>query len=167
MQYTGWKDIAELVGIVAIVASLIFVGLQMKQSQDITLSETDVSFAGNLVEFAALTADHAELWNRGNAGEELSAAELEIYSNLLSSKFYLYMSNWRRNSRFGQRGAADISAARFAVFLSRNPGARATWLANRSNSDNSYQILGFDQTPGNQFTIEVLNNLNQLDQEKR
>ena len=30
MKDTNWKDVAELIGIAAIVASLIFVGLQMK-----------------------------------------------------------------------------------------------------------------------------------------
>lgn len=34
----NWKDIAEIVGIAAIVASLIFVGMQMKQSQAIAIS---------------------------------------------------------------------------------------------------------------------------------
>ena len=38
MRTTNWKDIAELVGIAAIVASLIFVGLQMKQSQEIAIA---------------------------------------------------------------------------------------------------------------------------------
>ena len=39
MAAKDWKDIAELVGIAAIVASLIFVGLQMRQSHEIALSE--------------------------------------------------------------------------------------------------------------------------------
>ena len=38
MQSANWKDIAELIGIAAIVASLIFVGLQMKQSHEIALA---------------------------------------------------------------------------------------------------------------------------------
>jgi len=37
MPSTNWKDIAELIGIGAIVASLIFVGLQMQQSQEIAI----------------------------------------------------------------------------------------------------------------------------------
>ena len=37
LKTTNWKDLAELIGITAIVASLIFVGLQMKQSQDIAI----------------------------------------------------------------------------------------------------------------------------------
>lgn len=38
MASNGWKDIAELVGITAIVASLVFVGLQMRQTHDIALA---------------------------------------------------------------------------------------------------------------------------------
>lgn len=35
MKSASWKDIAELVAITAVVASLIFVGLQMRQTQEI------------------------------------------------------------------------------------------------------------------------------------
>lgn len=38
MDFSRWKDIAELAGLVAIIASLIFVGLQLKQSQEIALA---------------------------------------------------------------------------------------------------------------------------------
>lgn len=38
MTNVPWKSIAEIVGISAIVASLIFVGLQLKQSQEIALA---------------------------------------------------------------------------------------------------------------------------------
>ena len=38
MDLKKWKDIADLVGLAAIVASLIFVGLQMRQSHDIALA---------------------------------------------------------------------------------------------------------------------------------
>ena len=39
MAKSNWKDIAEIIGIATIVASLIFVGLQMKQSHAIALAE--------------------------------------------------------------------------------------------------------------------------------
>jgi hypothetical protein len=39
MRETDWKDIAEFVGIAAIVASLIFVGLEMRQSQEIAIAD--------------------------------------------------------------------------------------------------------------------------------
>jgi hypothetical protein len=39
MKSGNWKDVAEILGILAIVASLIFVGLQLKQSQDIAIAQ--------------------------------------------------------------------------------------------------------------------------------
>jgi len=39
LRTENWKDIAELIGIAAIVVSLIFVGFQMKQSHEIALAE--------------------------------------------------------------------------------------------------------------------------------
>jgi hypothetical protein len=39
LNTTNWKDVAELIGIAAIVASLIFVGLQMKQSHEIAIAD--------------------------------------------------------------------------------------------------------------------------------
>ena len=38
MNDLNWKQAAELIGMAAIVASLIFVGLQLKQSQDVAIS---------------------------------------------------------------------------------------------------------------------------------
>jgi 1,4-alpha-glucan branching enzyme len=37
MKYTNWKDAAEIIGIAAIVASLLFVGLELRQSQQIAI----------------------------------------------------------------------------------------------------------------------------------
>jgi hypothetical protein len=39
MKTGSWKDIAEFVGIGAIVASLVFVGLQLKQSHEIAIAD--------------------------------------------------------------------------------------------------------------------------------
>ena len=39
MPNKNWRDTAELFGIAAIVVSLIFVGLQMKQSQEIAIAD--------------------------------------------------------------------------------------------------------------------------------
>ena len=40
MKQTNWKDIAELIGIAAIVASLIFVGLELRQTQSALIAST-------------------------------------------------------------------------------------------------------------------------------
>ena len=56
LSNSNWKDIAELIGIAAIVASLLFVGLQMKQSQEIALSAAYQARTEVLVEFLTSAA---------------------------------------------------------------------------------------------------------------
>jgi len=51
MQSTNWKDIAEVIGIAAIVASLVFVGMQMRQ--DRTLARAELG-AGSFESLATL-----------------------------------------------------------------------------------------------------------------
>ncbi len=40
MKTSNWKDIAELIGIAAIVASLVFVGLELRQTQTSLVAST-------------------------------------------------------------------------------------------------------------------------------
>jgi hypothetical protein len=39
LKSTNWKDTAELIGLAAIVASLLFVGLEMRQAREIAVSQ--------------------------------------------------------------------------------------------------------------------------------
>jgi hypothetical protein len=51
MNTTHWKDVAELIGIAAIVASLVFVGMQMRQDRVLARSELG---AGSFESLASL-----------------------------------------------------------------------------------------------------------------
>jgi len=66
MPSRNWRDIAELFGIGAIVASLIFVGLQMQQSQEIAVGAQYQERANAAIEnyMAQIQSDQA-LRNRG------------------------------------------------------------------------------------------------------
>ena len=57
MDISRWKDTAELIGIAAIVASLIFVGMQLKQSQDIAIA---TQYQARAEATQALTLAHLE-----------------------------------------------------------------------------------------------------------
>ena len=54
MKKADWKSIAELIGIGAIVASLIFVGLQLRQEQNIAI----VDSYGSIVESISNSAHY-------------------------------------------------------------------------------------------------------------
>ena len=71
----NWKEIAELVGIFAIVASLLFVGLQMRQEQQIAIVESRSSLTERNIALAELVNANAEVWRNGLDGAELSSDE--------------------------------------------------------------------------------------------
>lgn len=59
----GWllKRTAEFVGIPAVVLSLIFVELQMRQTNDIAYMELDTTMVGIMVDTAELIATNSEV----------------------------------------------------------------------------------------------------------
>lgn len=73
MKFSNWKDIAELVGISAIVASLVFVGMQLEQSQRLAFADSVLAMGANGIEERSLQAEHIDIWLKGNAGDELNA----------------------------------------------------------------------------------------------
>lgn len=51
MKRFNWRDLTEIIGIVAIVASLIFVGMQLMQSQEIAIASQYQDRASTAVEY--------------------------------------------------------------------------------------------------------------------
>ena len=127
MQNLKWKSLAETLGIAAIVASLIFVGLQMRQSQVIAIAETYMSILSSEIEVRNAVSEHAILWSKANSGAELDEAETVIFGNLvanLSSETHRSMNQLRRLDHIG---AARNQVHNFASFLYQNPAARQVW----------------------------------------
>ena len=129
MKFKEWNEIAELIGIVALVASLIFVGLQLQQSQAIALAEMNASYTANRIEESALIIDNIEVWLRGNAGESLTDAEKEIYRQLLQNVNDGYYFSIEQQKLLARRDLIKLDAAAFAAFLLKNPGALREWRA--------------------------------------
>lgn len=127
MRSFGWKDGVELVGIAAIVASLIFVGQELRQSRDIALSERAGSMLMAEIEAHRPIYEFPDVWARGNAGEDLEPSEAVIYRTLIRDiNAYGFMRRLSA-SEMGSEGAADAASWDMAGFLYENPGARREW----------------------------------------
>jgi len=136
----NWKSIAEFLGITAVVASLVFVGLQLQQAQDIAIAEMNASGVANTLEENNAVMDNVDVWMRGNADENLTSAEAEIYLRLLTNmnnRFYFIV---QQQERLGVGDDAVLDVAEFAGFLYENPGARRVWRA-RENRLGKYRGL--------------------------
>jgi len=162
MNSDQWKTIAEFVGISAIVASLIFVGLQLRQDSAIAARESSSDFVAAGVEMAQLFSDNRDVWRRGLDGESLADDE-QITFDALVRVFFLDRRNRfaRRELEIDAFGAPDIVARYTAFYLYQYPGLRQAYERQMSKIDSMNRAI--DGPEASQFRLEVMRMLEQFD----
>ncbi len=125
MKLEDWKTVAESIGIVAIVISLVFVGVQLQQDRDLA----QVSSFGSTVESAnalsELVQGNSEVWVRGLNGEELADTELAVFMSMIravESRYMNFIVRWRAAS--DERFDPEAPARLFAYYIYMYPGLR-------------------------------------------
>ncbi len=106
-------------------ASLIFVGLQLKQSEEIALSDLGESSVTWGIELSSLISDHAEVWQKACMGEELSPPERVIAGNIYWRYSQGNLNSWVRmeTTNVGNYDSSFITNS-FAANIHRYPGFR-------------------------------------------
>ena len=126
MKSVSWKGMIEFLGIAAIVASLIFVGLQLQQEQRIASIEAGFNLVESFYEQRNGTIENADTWVKGNAGEmELSPPEAVTYKALIRKQWA--HAFWTTHALKQLGNDQNVEVHDFAGFLYRNPGARRMW----------------------------------------
>ena len=104
MKKHDWKSFAELVGIAAVVASLVFVGLQLEQSQEIAIAEQYQNRSDSTLEFwTAMTQSDATIaywatrmtrYVESDAPEAALVSAVEEYgAEQVAVRFFIFRSN--------------------------------------------------------------------------
>lgn len=104
MKGRDWKDIGELVGLTAIVGSLIFVGLQMRQDQDIAITQIWAMADQSTIELSALVSENRDLWINGLKGEELSETDQVAFRSIALAVPRRHEFIWQRIQRLSYGG---------------------------------------------------------------
>jgi hypothetical protein len=99
LKNTNWKDIAELLGIAAIVASLVFVGLQMKQTHEIAIA---AQYQARAEATLAMFTSHLEAGYtippfRDKLSESLTAEDIAMANwqwTTFDNNFYQYQAGF-------------------------------------------------------------------------
>jgi len=161
MKPNDWKNIGEFIALAAIVASLIFVGFQLRQDRDVAIAESTQSSEASAAEVNAMIAEHAGVWLKGRNDETLSETELIVMRRLVDTLYRRarYTSQMRR--QLGRHGNASLQD--LAIMLYENPGARRIW-----ESLTETEMIYFEHMePVDEFRRnyrdEVLANLAKLD----
>jgi len=159
-----WKDWLEGIGIVAIVASLLFVGLQMRQARVIAASEMNISLVEIGIESAKLINENVVIWVKANAGGELDQHEATIFKNIVAALDTRWFVEHRHSTRLGEIDQAETIMDDWSAFLHQHPGARAAWLARDKNLNRSRELLNPDGDKFNYWSNAILLDLEKLDQ---
>lgn len=141
----SWKDFLELIGITAIVASLIFVGLQLQQSQAIAGSELAAKLLTDDMEWINLVNQNRDVWIRGNRGDNLNEVETSAYRDLLGINVSRSFLRYRQLQNIGLGG--EMLVAQFVTFLHLNPGARVEWQRRAEHKKKYYLPLVENRIP--------------------
>jgi hypothetical protein len=145
MNKRRWNDWMEGVGIIAIVASLIFVGLQLRQAEKIARAEAFSTMLSNEVEVGNSLRADMSIWRKGTAGAELADDEAAIFAVLVRQVNEVAYSGFMQMRELGGDAAARPSVTNFAIFLYNNPGAKSVWLAREKHLDLNRDLVNPDR----------------------
>jgi len=164
MKPTSWKDIAELLGIAAIVASLIFVGLELRQSQRIAYAEQEGSQISDFMAVDELISSSAELILKLNRGEELTGVEvIEAERLVLGIHRMMFFTNQR--AFYLDHPSLGAPERGLALILYQNQGLRKLWEVVGARDRRYFEALGGLGTGRvREFRENVSANLETLDQ---
>lgn len=151
-----------MLGIFALVASLIFVGLQMRQEQNIAIAQIWAMSDQSVTELAALVSDNSSVWAKGLRGEELTEAEDVVFRSIAGAVFRRESNIASRVRRLDYGGGAISRVQIFAFNLYQYPGLRRAY--EEYVAERQSQQSAFYASDGSPFYPAVLKALAELDQ---
>ena len=126
MTSSNWKDVAEVLGVVAIVLSLAFVGIQLQQDQKIAGAQAYIDAASQITELNQLISENKDIWVRGLDGEELSKEDEVVFQSIYHALFVRKVAQWQRGIRLSA-GDPKSSIHDFAYNIHNYPGLRRSY----------------------------------------
>lgn len=124
-----YKAAIEVVGILSVVASLIFVGFEIRQSGRAANDASMASDASIVAEIESLVLSNPDVWRRGCEGEDLEPTEALIYSHIHHASMFQYFLRWLRDIKGLDVASAELSIDNLAMNIYRNPGFAREWNA--------------------------------------
>ena len=164
MKKANWKDITELIGLIAILGSLIFLGYELRQTKIIAMGESQNSARNATTVRRSLYLENAGIWIKGNSEEALSKAEAYIFEILVLSKTNDAFYDWISNTRLGNQDGADINLSEFCGFLFEHPKARQVWIEHEDYLNKYRNLLHPQGNTQSAYVERIQSNLAKLDQ---
>jgi hypothetical protein len=127
-----FREWLEAIGFLAVVASLIFVRLQVRKEKEIAIVDTFSHRTDLAVELASLISTNRDIWIAGLDGRELNTADMAVFYAMANALAEYYFYRYVRASRIGQHSREGIHR-KYAYLLYQCPGLRKIWSARRAS----------------------------------
>ena len=164
MALNSWKDTAELVGIAAIIVSLIFVGVQLRLERDVSLVDARSGLTERVIYLTEIVNNEEDLWKRGLDNEKLTPGEEMKFLNLYNAVRSHIFTQWVRWLSIGPIDP-DYAPESLAYALYSHPGLRRIHVSNTAFRQERESV--FDHTEAViDFDGQVLEYLEELDRAK-
>ena len=142
MRDQGWTAIAELIGIGAIVASLVFVGVELQQSRQIALAARQHEQMERELAVHDLIVENIPLLLKMGSGERLSEEEQILANRLVRTLQVVYFFSYSQ-AVYLDSPAQDAPIRGLTIILHENPGLKTHWRERRQKmNDTSRSMTG-------------------------
>lgn len=162
MDSSKLNDWMQVFGIFALVASLIFVGFQIRQERSIALVESMATRADNVSGLADMIGNNPALWMRGLDGDELSEEERVTFHAMVEAVESQFVSLFRRYRNIGGGPPSNSPTGTYAFALYMHSGLREAWASQLTYTESRDSALGVDGS-GRYFREEVNSHLARFD----
>ena len=159
MDSAKLNDWLQVFGIFALVASLIFVGLQMRQDRTIAMIDSLASRSEAISSLADMIGDNRALWISGLNGDELADADEATFHAMIEAVESNFVRIWMR---VGGIGGAASPTGDYAYALYTHKGLRRAWINQLEYWSARDSALGVDGS-GHRFREQVTAQLVQID----
>ena len=136
MSLSALASLGSLVGGIAVLISLIYLALQVRQTERNQQISIRHSRASRTVELHLALADPAvaDAWLHGSGSpQEITQTELSQFINLCRSLFFHFEDSFYQREEGLLNDDAFETVVAGARLLARNPGLRAAWRMARPN----------------------------------
>ena len=127
MKEKRLRDWLEIVGILAVVASLVFVGYEIRQSGRAALGSDIAGDFETMVSLESVILDNADVWLRGCQAEELEPAERLQFTHMYQLYVFSYFMRWLRDTQGVANSGETLTIDNMAWNLYRSPGIQREW----------------------------------------
>ena len=143
MTLEQWASLAEVVGVIGLITSLVYVGQQVRLNRDQLRADAASRMAERTQELwsgAALDRDFAEVWHKGAVDlDALDEVDRERVINWEIGVIYL-LGHWYTQHRQGLMPAHILRTYEWTLTgVGQRQAFREAWRVSKDNFDDSFQ----------------------------